>query len=84
MQLCLMLRGEGFKGNENQTASELHSNECTAFLNFLQTSSLSIKQMFFFQSNCGTEASIYGSARMLNAEGFSSSGFSEANWLVGL
>ena len=45
---------------------------------------LSKKQMFFFQANSGEKASIYGSARMLNAEGFSSSGFSEANWLVGL
>ncbi len=45
MQLRSMLRGEGFKGNENQTASELHSNGCMAFLNFLQASSVSIKQM---------------------------------------
>ena len=47
MQLYLMLRLEGFKGNENQTAWESHSNGCTAFLNFMQTSSVSIKQMFF-------------------------------------
>ncbi len=48
------------------------------------TKYLSTKQMFFFQSNCGTEASIYGSARTPNAEGFSSSPFSEANCLVSL
>jgi len=79
-----MLRGEGFKGKENQTASESHNNGCTAFLSVLRTFSVSAKQMFFFQSNCGTEASIYGSARTPNAEGFSSSPFSEANCLVSL
>jgi len=42
------------------------------------------KHLFFFQSNCGKEASIDGGARMPNSEGFSSSRFSEANWLVGL
>jgi len=65
-------------------ASESHSNGCTAFLNFLPTSSLSIKQMFFFQANSGEQASIYGSARTPNAEGFSSSRSSEVNCLVGL
>ena len=49
MQLRLMLRGEGFRGKRvgNQTAAESHSNGCTAFLNFLPTSSLSIKQMIY-------------------------------------
>ena len=51
MQLYLMLRGEGFKGNENQIASELHSNGYRAFLNFLPTSSLSIKQMILGHQN---------------------------------
>ena len=48
------------------------------------THSLSVKHLFFFQSNRGKEASIYGGARTLNSEGFSSSPFSEANCLVGL
>jgi len=51
MQLRLVLRGEGFKGNGNQTAWESHSNVCTVFLNFLQTSSVSIKQMFYGHQN---------------------------------
>jgi len=51
MQLGSMLRGEGFKGNENQTASELHGNGCTAFLNLLQTSRVSIKQMILGHQN---------------------------------
>ena len=51
MQLRLALRGEGFKGNGNQTAWESHSNVRTVFLNFLQTSSVSRKQMFLFQPN---------------------------------
>jgi len=67
----------GIRQNGNYTVMCAH-----AFLNFLQTASVSIKQMFFFQSNCGKEASIYGSARTPNAEGFSSSWFSEANWLL--
>ena len=47
MQLRLVLRGEGFKGNGNQTVWESHSNVCTVFLNFLQTSSVSIKHLVF-------------------------------------
>ena len=75
MQLQLMLRGEGVKGNGNQTAWESHSDVCTAFLNFLQTLSVSAKQMFLFQANSGKGASVYGCSTPPNSEGFSSSRF---------
>ncbi len=46
-----MLRPEGVKGNGNQTAGESHSSGCTAFLNFLPISRVSIKQMFYGHQN---------------------------------
>ena len=65
-----MLRGEGFKGNENQTAWESRGNACTAFLNFLQASSVSIKQMFDLHLDSGKKTRIGGLFGDANSVGF--------------
>gem|GEM_PF-4513356 len=72
MQLRLMLRGEGFRGKRvgNQTAAESHSNGCTAFLNFLPTSSLSIKQIVFLTLSLRKESQYYQDFQRIRVAGF--------------